>query len=355
MDEIRVAILGTKGFPDVQGGIEMHCQELYRRLASMGCRIRVYARKGYVKPETIVFNGVEIFPIWTPRRKNIEAIVHTFLGALHIGLHKRSFDLVHIHAVGPSLLTPVLRLFGLKVIVTNHGPDYDRQKWGYFAKMILRLGELIGTRYATAVIAVSRHIKKTLEEKYGRDVFYIPNGVTMHDKSAPGVVMRKYDLQERKYILAVGRIVREKGFHDIISAFSDIDTDLKLVIAGGADHEDNYTRELKERANRDRRIVMTGVMSSEALSELYSNAALFVSSSYIEGLPITVLEAMSFGLPVLISRIPAHMELIDDESLAFNPGDMELLRDKLREFSNMLPVTGGRASSIEFVQNEFDW
>ncbi len=355
MAELRIAILGTKGFPDVQGGIERHCQELYRRLALMGCKVRVYARKGYVNPEKTVFDGVEIFPLWTVRRKNLEAIIHTFLGAVHIGLHKNSFDLVHIHAVGPSILTPLVRLFGLKVIVTNHGPDYDRPKWGYFAKMILHLGEFLGTRYATAVIAVSNHIKNMLEEKYGREVFYIPNGVNIPMKVMPGSILRKYALKEKGYVLAVGRLVREKGFHDLIAAYADIVTDWKLVIAGGADIEDNYSKELKEMTEKNCHIVMTGVMNENDLAELYSNAALFVSPSYQEGLPITVLEAMSFDLPVLVSNIPPHMELITSDFCIFPTGDVSVLKEKLHEFIKTPSYRETILNNKELVKDEFDW
>ena len=354
MGELRVAVLGTRGFPGVQGGVERHTEELYTRLAASGVKIRVYARTCYVGSGVKDYNGVEIYPLWSPRSKGLEAIIHTLLGILHIAFTGCRYDILHIHAIGPSLLVPVARLFGLRLVVTNHGPDYNRKKWGLFAKTMLRLGEYFGTKYAASVIAVSQHIKGNLEERFGLTVSYIPNGVNMPDKTPAGDYTEGFLLKPEKYILAVGRLVPEKGFHDLITAFSEVDTDWKLVIAGGADHEDSYSSYLINLASDTERVVLTGFVTGQNLSELYSNAAFLVLPSYHEGLPITVLEAMSYGLPVLASSIPANMELVEAKN-SFPPGDVEALKKKLIDFIALNHEENYATDLKKRIKEEFNW
>lgn len=354
MAGLRIAVIGTRGFPGLQGGVEKHCEELYPRLAKLGCRVRVYARKCYVG-ERKNHKGVDVYPLWAPQKKSIEAIVHTFFAVLHAGLNRKHFDIVHIHAIGPSIFTPLARMFGFKVIVTNHGPDYDRQKWGVFAKTVLRLGEYAGSRFATRLISVSKHIKKTIEQRYDRQSHYIPNGVTIQPYTPPGAVMGKYGLKKGGYVLAVGRLVPEKGFHDLLLAFAGIDTSWKLVIAGGADHEDEYSRGLREKAAHDSRVVLTGFITGGALSEIYSNAGFLVLPSYHEGLPITILEAMSCNLPVLASRIPANMELLTNEELSFMPGDIVAMKEKISEFIHDSLGKDTVSANKKRIQQEFNW
>lgn len=355
MGGLRIAVLGTRGFPDVQGGVERHCEELYPRLSSLGCRVMVYSRKGYVDSGRKRYKGVDMFPMWAPRIKSMEAIIHTLLGIIHISFHRKAFDIVHIHAIGPSLLTPVARLLGFKVVVTNHGPDYDRQKWGRMAKRVLRFSEAVGVRFASAVIAVSKHIKRSLKEKHSRESSYIPNGVILPEKMPPGSTIARYSLKEGRYIFAVGRLVPEKGFHDLLEVFKNISTDWKLVIAGGVDHKDNYSASLYKHAEADDRVVMTGAISGDTLSELYSNAGFFILPSYHEGLPITLLEAMSYGLPLLASNIPANMELVVDESFTFPPGDRKLMADMISQIINKSPGKKRIAMNKERLDKEFNW
>lgn len=352
---LKIAVLGTRGFPGVQGGVERHCEELYPRLSLMGCQISVYARRAYINPQIMYYKGVEIISLWTPKKKSLEAIIHTFIGVMHIAFQKERFDILHIHAIGPSFLSPLARFLGLKVVVTNHGPDYDRQKWGYIAKVLLHLGEYLGTRFASVVIAVSQYTKKLIKEKYNRDVIYIPNGVNIPKKTPAGRVLSHYDLKAGKYILAVGRYVPEKGFHDLLDAFKMIDVDWKLVIAGGADHEDDYSKSLEKQGEDDPRVVMTGFITGMDLSEIYSNAGFLVLPSYHEGLPITILEAMSYGLPVLASNIPANMELITDENCTFPPGDINTMKRKLLEFIEIPRQKDVIAISKKRIENEFNW
>ncbi len=353
MKSIRVAVLGTRGFPGVQGGVERHCQELYPRLTKFGVRATVYARKGYVDSDLKNYKGVEIIPLPIIRGKSLETILHTFLALMQVAIHRKQFDLVHIHDIGPALLTPLVRLLGLPVIMTYHSQDYQRPKWGRFGRGVLRLGEWCGARFSSAVISVSGYLQVFMKEHYAKNSAKIPNGVVIPEKLAPGKALNQYGLTAGKYVLGVGRLVKEKGFHDLIEAYKEIPTDWRLVIVGGADHEDEYSRSLKKSAAEDSRIVMTGFLTGNPLLEIYSNAGIFVIPSYHEGLPITLLEAMSYGLAVLASDIPPHLELIAEQEIIFPSADVGALRAKLTHFMQSPPET--ETDNIEYIRKNFDW
>lgn len=349
---LRIAVLGTRGIPDVMGGVETHCQALYPRLVAKGHSVTLFARASYVREQKpYCFQGTTVVPIWAPKRKSLEAICHTTWGILQVARKGRHFDLLHIHAIGPSLLVPFARLLGIPVIMTHHGPDYDRQKWGKLAKTILRLGERLGCTYASGVITVSKHIRKCINQMYGCSGVYIPNGVPLPNIVPAGTAMQRWDTTPRRFILTVGRLVPEKGFHDLIAAFREIETDWRLVIAGAADHEDTYSKELKQLAATDSRIVMTGFIKGAELGEMFSNAGLFVLPSYHEGLPIALLEAMSYNLPILASDIPANGELTETGE-TFPVGDVKTLRTRLKDFILSPDL---RPNTQERVVNEFDW
>lgn len=348
---MNIAVLGLRGIPDVMGGVERHCQELYPRLVKRGHQITLFARKGYVPPQTYEYSGVKVIPLWTPKKKSLEAIFHTAYGLFVIGFRRKKFDLVHIHAIGPSLMVLLAKILGLKVVMTHHGPDYDRKKWGRIAKFMLRMGERIGCRYSNAVITVSQHIRKTIGDLYGREGTYIPNGVPLPEILPPGKYLRKWNLSAGKYLLAVGRLVPEKGFHDLLTAFRKIDTDWKLVIAGDADHEDQYSKDLKKMAKADNRIILTGFIKGAELGEIFSNAGLFVLPSYHEGLPIALLEAMSYDLPILTSDIPANCELSQPKE-RFPIGNVVALREKIHSFlGSPSTISEGRY----FVATKNNW
>ena len=247
---MKIVVVGTRGIPDIQGGVETHCEELYPRLAAMGHDVTVVRRSCYVTPQNKIkeYKGVHLKDIYAPRRKSIEAIVHTFLAIIYarwVGA-----DVLHIHAIGPALLTPLARLLGLRVVMTHHGPDYDRQKWNKTAKSVLRWGERMGTNYANEVIVISTVIDNILREKYDRtDAHLIYNGVNKPVPAKDDSYIRSLGLTPRRYVLAVGRFVEEKGFDLLIKAFARISgSNCKLVIAGDADHEDHYSVSLKRLA-----------------------------------------------------------------------------------------------------------
>ena len=300
---MKIVVVGTRGIPDIQGGVETHCEELYPRLAAMGHDVTVVRRSCYVTPQNKIkeYKGVHLKDIYAPRRKSIEAIVHTFLAIIYarwVGA-----DVLHIHAIGPALLTPLARLLGLRVVMTHHGPDYDRQKWNKTAKSVLRWGERMGANYANEVIVISTVIDNILREKYDRtDAHLIYNGVNKPVPAKDDSYIRSLGLTPRRYVLAVGR--------------------------GDADHEDHYSVSLKRLAE-EHHVVLTGFVRGAKLNELFSHARLFVLPSFHEGLPIVLLEALSYRLPVLVSNIPANRLACLDASDFFVTGNIGSLEERL--------------------------
>lgn len=305
---MKIVVIGTRGIPRILGGVETHCEELYPRIVALGHDVTVIRRTPYITDDNRVseYRGVKLIDVYAPRKKSLEAIIHTYLAA--IKARSLNPDIVHCHAVGPSIVMPFVRMLGLKAVMTNHGPDYNRQKWGRMAKTVIKLGERWGTRFSNRVIVISKVIAGILEKEYGyKDSRLIFNGVNRPVKSQSKDYLETLGIAGTPYILAIGRFVKEKGFHDLIDAYSKsgLSGTYRLVIAGDSDHEDDYSQSLKKQA-RDHGVVLTGFIKGEKLNQIMSNASLFVMSSYHEGLPIALLEAMSYGLDVIVSDIPAN-------------------------------------------------
>ena len=327
---MKVFVTGTRGIPDIPGGVEKHCQELFPLIAARGHDVLLCTRNSYVTQKMDEWRGVKLIGCYAPRIKSLEAIVHTFISLLKARWYCP--DVVHIHAVGPSLLTPLARLMGFRVVVTNHGPDYDRQKWGKMAKFMLRLGEKMGGLFANEVIVISSVIGYIVRERCHRDreSNLIYNGVTLPEKSKQSDFLAQIGVQPGNYVLAVARFVPEKGLHNLIEAFRGLEGDCRLVIAGDADHETEYSRTLRGMAAEDDRIILTGYITGKPLNQVYSHASLFVLPSYHEGLPIALLEALSYGLPVLVSDIPANKEVALPAERYFRCGDIHDLKEKMK-------------------------
>lgn len=353
---MKVFVLGTRGFPGVQGGIEKHCEELYPRLVKLGCEVVVCTRRSYIRhyERNKQWNGVSYKHVWAPKKKDFESIVHTFLGIIIARLN--SIKILHIHAVGPAILTPFAKILGMKVIFTHHGPDYQRKKWRKFAKIVLRLGEYLGLKFADRVVTISRLNKKFLEEKYKRkDIAYIPNGVTLPLFELGLELLKKYGLEPKKYIFTACRFVPEKGLHDLVEAYKKINTQgYKLVIAGDADHETYYSRRLKKDA-KDAGVLLTGFLSGKPLAELYSNAALFVLPSYYEGMPIVLLEALSYGLPLLVSDIQPNREITLPEFRYFKVGDIDSLSIKMQELIKKGISNDEKEAFSKILNKDYNW
>lgn len=339
---MKIVVTGTRGIPDISGGVETHCENLYPRIAAMGHDVTVIRRRCYVtdknrNPENEtdgkgnpMYKGVKLVDLYTPRKKSLEAIIHTFLAV--IKAKRMKADVLHVHAIGPSIMVPMARLLGMKVVMTNHGPDYDRGKWGRLAKMVLKTGEKWGTRFSNRVIVISTVIADILRTNYGReDTDLIYNGVNTPPASTSTDYIGSLGLEKGKYIVTIGRFVQEKGFHDLIEAYKRLGLkDIKLAIAGDSDHPDQYSEGLKAQG-REAGVVFTGFIKGQKLNELGQNAALFVLPSYHEGLPIALLEAMSERLDVVVSDIPANRISELEEGDFFPVGDVDALAAKIKE------------------------
>jgi len=326
-----ICVTGLRGFPHVMGGIESHCEELLPRIKAIwpDHRSVVLGRAPYLPEAVGEHRGVEIVGIPCPRSQNLEAVVSTFLAVL--SARKRGAGLIHIHAIGPGLLAPLARLLGLKVVVTHHGTDYHRAKWGLLARTALRAGEWLALSFANRVIAVSPSLATQLQQSFPKRahaISYIPNGTSdLPGDADPALVLERLGLQDGNFLLAVARLVPEKGLHDLIDAYEQSNCTAKLVIAGSADHESEYARELLARASD--RVIFAGVQSRATLKCLYEQCALFVMPSYHEGLPIAALEAASCGARMLLSDISANLDIGLDPENYFPVGDVAALTVRL--------------------------
>ncbi len=348
MRKKKIVVVGTRGIPNIMGGVETHCEELFPRLAAKGYDIIVFRRSAYVDSDVDAASGVKLH-IWkgirlidlkSPKAKAFEAIIHTVKAvcvARWIGA-----DVVHVHAVGPALVVPFARLLGLKVVFTHHGPDYDRDKWCAAAKFVLRMGQFFGCLCANRVIVISEVIKQLIADSCGRRkrVHLIYNGVPEPEICHNAEYFRSLGIEEGNYILGMCRFVPEKHLHDLVRAYTiarerfeksnnnEIQNFPRLVLAGDSDFDDDYSRNLKKEA-LENGVVLTGFVRGEKLHSLLTNAKCYSLPSSHEGLPISLLEAMSYSLPVIVSAIPANIEIGLDKDCYHNVGDVEVLADKL--------------------------
>lgn len=337
------------------GGVETHCEELFPRIAAMGHDVTVIRRKSYVNDAFSEWNGVKLMDVETPKKKSFEAIIHTFRAINKA--KKQGADVLHIHAIGPALLVPYAKLRGMKVVFTHHGPDYDRDKWGKAAKAILKLGERMGCKYADHVIVISNVIKNLIAERCHRteNVHLIYNGVPEPEICEYPEYFEELGIEKGKYILGMCRFVPEKHLHDLVDAYVKLKTEggskmegMKLVLAGDTDFEDDYSRGLKQKA-RDNGVVLTGFIRGKKLHSLLTNAICYSLPSSHEGLPIALLEAMSYKLPVITSAIPANLEVGLDKECYHEVGDVEGLAAKLMKIINN-PV-----QRVDYDMSKYDW
>ena len=351
---MKIAVVGTRGIPDIMGGIETHCQQLYPRIVKRGASVVLFARKAYTSRKTpYEYKGVQVVPVYAPKISGLETVVHTFRCFFKVLALKP--DIVHLHAIGPSFIAPLFRIFGLKVVYTHHGQDYNRAKWGWFAKAVLRLSEFVGTKFSNRVIVISDLLDRWLKDRYHCDkTVRINNGVTLlpavsEDKREAW--LQKYGLAGKHYIFALGRFVKEKGFHDLIAAYKKTGLNgVPLVIAGTADYESEYVNKLKADA-ADVGAILPGFIHGEELQALFESASLFVIPSYHEGLPIVLLEALGYNRNVVASDIPANMEVPLPEECFYELGDVDELAKKMRQFMEN-PV---QRDFKQIVEDHYNW
>ncbi len=361
MKPARIAFIGQRGVPATIGGIEHHVEEIGSRLVAHGHEVTVYTRENYTTSRAGEYRGMRVRYIPTAPTKHLEALVHSGLStAVSMLPGADRADILHYHAIGPSVFTPLPRALTRRgVVLTIHGLDYYRDKWGVGARAALKSAGWISAHVPHATITVSQNLADFYLERYGRVAHYIPNGVAPPVPRKPDLIRQRFGLQGGDYLLFVGRLVPEKAPDLLVRAFRTVDTSARLVIAGGSSFTDAYVHELEVLAARDPRVVLVGSVHGGLLQELYTNAALFVLPSRLEGLALTLLEAASYRLPLVASDIPPNREVIGaggPGGRLFASGDQQALAAALTATLGDLPGArkGARALGDRVVA-AYNW
>jgi glycosyltransferase involved in cell wall biosynthesis len=358
---LRIAYIGQRGVPATIGGVEHHVEEIGWRLAARGHAVTVYTRSNYTSERVAEYRGMRVRYVPTAASKHLEALVASGLSTLAaMSPGKGGADIIHYHAIGPSIFSPVPRMLTRRrVVMTVHGLDYERDKWGGGARAAIRTAGWMSAHVPHATITVARNLAELYRQQYRTEAHYIPNGVGDPVVRRPHIISERWGLKGGDYLLFLGRLVPEKAPDLLVSAFKDLDTDTRLVIAGGSSFTDDYVRRLEELAGADPRVIMAGPVYGEVRDELYSNAAAFVNPSKVEGLPITLLEAASYRLPLVASDIPAHVEVIGHDGPGghlFRKGDKEALSATLARVLSALVSERHAAGTIgDRIVGEYNW
>ena len=314
----KIAMIGHKRIPSREGGVEIVVEELSTRLVKDGYQVVVYNRKGKNVQDKKAdkgnnklkkYKGVRIITIPTINKKGIDALLYSIFATIRALFGH--YNIIHYHAEGSCAMLWLPHLFKIKTVVTIHGLDWQRSKWGGIATKYIKFGEKIAARYADEIIVLSQNIQKYFKEIYGRETMFIPNGVNKPTIREAKIIKEKYNLKKDNYILFLARIVPEKGLHYLIEAYNNINTDKKLVIAGGASHTNDYLKEIKNIIKENENIIMTGFVQGIELEELYSNCYLYCLPSDVEGMPLSLLEAMSYGCTCLVSDIDENVQVLE--------------------------------------------
>lgn len=347
-------MIGQKGIPSRLGGVEIHVEEIAKRLVKLGCEVEAYCRKDCSDTTGNNYKGIQITYVPYINTKNLAAITSAFFSTIKALFS--NIDIFHYHALGPSTLSFIPRLFGKKVVCTVHGLDWQRRKWGRLASSYLMLGEYSTGKFAHATINVSKNLVDYYKKKYNKDTIYIPNGINKNDCVPANIINQKYNLNKDDYILFLARLVPEKGAHYLIEAYKMLNTNMKLVIAGDIKNNDDYIKSLFELTKNNNNIIFTGFVFGDELAELYSNAYIYVLPSDIEGLPISLLEAMSYGNCCLTSDIPENTNVIENYGYTFRRGDVEDLKNKLeRLIKKNEDIDRIKKNVQNFVLEKYKW
>lgn len=358
---MKIAVIGAKGIPARQGGIERHCQELYSRMVEQGHQVDLYARSSYTR--SLFHNtvqGVRVISMPSLSLRGVDALSCSLLGTLSTlsGFRERPYDIVHFHALGPSLFCGLSRADNLRVVVTCHGLDWARAKWGKSSRWLLQQGERTAMKFANDVIVVSEELQTYFQNTYSKATTYIPNAPASYPDSDPEFQFgRSLNLQPKRYVLFLGRLVPEKRLDLLLEAFTGLQQpDWKLVIVGGDSDSERYAQPLKHHYSHDQ-IIFTGELSGSRLAEIVRGASLLVLPSDLEGMPLVLLEAMNEGVPVLASDLGVHRRLISNgRGLLFEAGKTAACREQLGwAMSHPTALTAMAEAAHHYVKSGYNW
>lgn len=358
----RVAMFGHKRIPSREGGVEIVVDELSSRMVALGHQVVCYNRgghhvSGHEFDSALMheYKGVALKSVPTIDKRGLAAVTSSFFAAI-LSAFSRA-DVVHIHAEGPAYMCWLPKLLGKRVVVTIHGLDWQRAKWkGGFGAKYIRAGERMAVRFADEIIVLSRAVQAYFKDNYGRDTVFIPNGVNKPEFRQADLITEQFDLKQDEYILFLGRLVPEKGIHYLIDAFRKVGSDKKLVIAGGASDSDAYVQQLRELACGDNRIIFTGFVQGQILEELYSNAYLYVLPSDVEGMPLSLLEAMSYGNCCVTSDIEECAQVVEDKGITFPKGDVQALQNALQRLCDRKEIVHAyRHTVADYITQRYNW
>lgn len=360
-EQLNIVMLGHKRIPSREGGIEIVVEELATRMAAAGHDVTCLNRSGahvsgkeYGTADLKEYKGVHIKTVPTLDKKGLAAVTASITGAIVAAFGK--YDVVHFHAEGPCAMLWLPKLFGKRCIATIHGLDHQRAKWGTFARTYIMLGEKCAAKFADEIIVLSEAVQKYFKDTYDRETVFIPNGVTKPEIREASRITEQFGLEKDSYILFLGRLVPEKGIHYLIEAYKNLRTDKKLVIAGGISDSGEYGEHLKELAGNHPNILFTGFVQGRVLEELYSNAYVYVLPSDLEGMPLSLLEAMSYGNCCVTSDIEECTQVVEDNGVIFLKGDVSALSDRLQELcDNERAVGAYKAASADYITGKYSW
>ena len=359
---MKIAFIGHKRIPSREGGVEIVVEKLATRLVEKGYQVDVYNRKGknvqdknadIQNKKLKEYKGINIKTILTINKKGIDALIYSFFASIIASFKK--YDCIHYHAEGSCGMLWIPHLFRKRIVVTIHGLDWQRAKWKGFGSKYIKFGEKMAVKYADEIIVLSKGVQKYFKEEYNRDTVFIPNGVEKPNYHEPRIIKEKFALEKDSYILFLARIVPEKGLDYLIDAYKQLSTNKKLVIAGGASHTNEYYQKIIEKVKNNKNIIMTGFVQGEALEELFSNCFLYCLPSDVEGMPISLLEAMSYGKNCLVSDIEENKEVVEDMATTFKKSNVEDLKIQLEK---CLTEKNNRKSSEDianFVIKKYNW
>lgn len=357
---MKIAIIGHKRIPSNEGGIEKGVEQHAVRMVKRGNDVTVYNRGGhnvfgkeFDGKKLKEYKGVKIVTV--PTVKGAACVpIYSFLATIHAAIAR--YDCVSYRASGSCAMIPLAKLFGLRVVASLHGIDSQRDKWGGFASRYLEFGERMAATKADVCLVLSKNMKQYIKEKYNADSVLFANGIDEPKKKEAQIIKDKFSLEKDEYLLSLGRIVPEKGIHYLIKAFKKCKTSKKLVIAGGAESNREYYNSLVKLAEGDSRIIFTGYVYGDTISELYSNAYMFLLPSNLEGMANALLEAMSYGNCCLISDIPENTEVVGKYAEWFEKGNVKDLRLKLqRLLDNECAVKEYKDKAADYILSRYDW